>query len=90
MDDHPFEIGEPEVPKSSVTTGEDGPHPFWVKTEESARGERYKYWSFSRLDWYWLAPPPRLELFIEADPRALWIPDGSDWDGINDRPPFWN
>ncbi|CAK9009242.1 Uncharacterized protein SCF082_LOCUS10221 [Durusdinium trenchii] len=53
--------------------------------EESARGERYKYWSFSRLDWYWLAPPPRLELFIEADPRALWIPDGSDWDGINDR-----
>lgn len=49
------------------------------------RQEGYKYWIFARLDWLWLALPPALSTFQRADPAAVWIPDGQDWDGINDR-----
>ncbi|CAE7159423.1 unnamed protein product [Symbiodinium pilosum] len=52
---------------------------------EAERGQRYKYWIYARLDWLWLALPPDLSVFEDADPAAVWIPDGQDWDGINDR-----
>lgn len=58
----------------------------FVENQEKHRGEAYKYWIWTRLDWHWLAPPPSLDIFLEANPRAVWIPDGSDWDGINDSP----
>ncbi|CAE7234536.1 unnamed protein product [Symbiodinium necroappetens] len=56
-----------------------------ITAAEAARGQRYKYWIFARLDWLWLALPPALSTFQRADPAAVWIPDGQDWDGINDR-----
>lgn len=58
----------------------------FVENQEKHRGEAYKYWIWTRLDWHWLAPPPSIDIFLEANPRAVWIPDGSDWDGINDSP----
>ncbi|CAJ1345627.1 unnamed protein product [Effrenium voratum] len=53
--------------------------------EEAHRDEPYKYWIFARLDWHWLYLPPSLSLFEQVDPAKIWIPDGADWDGINDR-----
>eukprot|EP00438_Fugacium_kawagutii_P007386 Skav202177 [mRNA] locus=scaffold3078:39694:40479:- [translate_table: standard] len=38
----------------------------------------------ARLDWHWLAPPPSLDSFA-AHPPAVWLPDGADCYGINDR-----
>ena len=53
--------------------------------QEAHRDEPYKYWIFARLDWHWLYLPPSLSLFEQVDPAKIWIPDGADWDGINDR-----
>ncbi|CAE8609717.1 unnamed protein product, partial [Polarella glacialis] len=33
-----------------------------LEEAEARRGVAYRYWGFARLDWQWLAPPPRLEL----------------------------
>ena len=74
-DSHDFICFSWKQPKSSL-----------VENQEKHRGEAYKYWIWTRLDWHWLAPPPSLDIFLEANPRAVWIPDGSDWDGINDSP----
>eukprot|EP00933_Yihiella_yeosuensis_P074048 TRINITY_DN82884_c0_g1_i1.p1 TRINITY_DN82884_c0_g1~~TRINITY_DN82884_c0_g1_i1.p1 ORF type:complete len:275 (-),score=26.82 TRINITY_DN82884_c0_g1_i1:264-1088(-) len=52
---------------------------------EMKRGKRYKYWVYTRLDWHWLEPPPPIALFESTDPNSVWIPDGNDWDGLNDR-----
>ncbi|CAI7770881.1 unnamed protein product [Closterium sp. NIES-53] len=45
---------------------------------------RFKYtWVlWTRLDTYWTAPPPPLDLL---DPMAYVVPRGSTWGGLNDR-----
>ena len=43
-----------------------------------SRRRGYKYWIFARLDWLWLYLPPALSVFEDADPAAVWIPDGQD------------
>lgn len=56
-----------------------------IRAREEARARTYRYWAFCRLDFYWLAFPPPLQMLRESDPHAAWIPDGQDWDGTNDR-----
>lgn len=56
-----------------------------VQAQEASRAAQYEYWGFIRPDLHWLVPPPALRVFRQADPRAIWVPDGQDWDGINDR-----
>lgn len=56
-----------------------------VSSHEQQRGRKYRYLAFSRLDLHWFAPPPPIEVLHAADKHAVWIPDGQDWDGLNDR-----
>jgi len=56
-----------------------------VRRHESLSILRYHYVAFSRIDIHWFAPPPPLKFFLQADPDAIWLPDGQDWDGVNDR-----
>jgi hypothetical protein len=44
--------------------------------------ERYERFVVTRSDFLWLAPHPPLELLRED---RVWIPEGEDWEGINDR-----
>ncbi|CAK0801359.1 unnamed protein product [Prorocentrum cordatum] len=56
-----------------------------VRGHERSQSVWYRHLGFSRLDLHWVAMPPPLELLRRADPGAVWIPDGQDWDGLNDR-----
>eukprot|EP00928_Gymnodinium_smaydae_P064969 TRINITY_DN48188_c0_g1_i1.p1 TRINITY_DN48188_c0_g1~~TRINITY_DN48188_c0_g1_i1.p1 ORF type:complete len:517 (-),score=80.50 TRINITY_DN48188_c0_g1_i1:28-1443(-) len=56
-----------------------------MRSHEEERGAVYRYFAFSRIDAHWLAMPPSLQLLEQTDRRAIWIPDGQDWDGLNDR-----
>lgn len=44
--------------------------------------ERYDRFVVTRSDFLWLSPHPPLDL-LRVD--RLWIPEGEDWGGINDR-----
>lgn len=56
-----------------------------VRTYEASRQAQYKYVVYVRADTYWLTNLPPLHLLRDMDPQAVWIPDGCDSDGINDR-----
>lgn len=49
---------------------------------EQKHGFEYKWVVRTRIDTYWIAPPPPLHTL---DPLALTVPNGSDWTGLNDR-----
>jgi hypothetical protein len=44
--------------------------------------DRYDRFVISRSDFAWLCPHPPLSIL---DPNAIWIPDGEDHGGLNDR-----
>ena len=56
-----------------------------VRSAEAMRGAAFRYVGFARFDMHWLALPPSLAQFEAVDPHAIWILDGMDWSGINDR-----
>ncbi|GJP75830.1 hypothetical protein CLOP_g6229 [Closterium sp. NIES-67] len=49
---------------------------------ERAHAIRYDWILRTRVDGYWMGPPPPLAVL---DPIAYTIPGGSDWGGLNDR-----
>eukprot|EP00929_Paragymnodinium_shiwhaense_P101832 TRINITY_DN65021_c0_g1_i1.p1 TRINITY_DN65021_c0_g1~~TRINITY_DN65021_c0_g1_i1.p1 ORF type:complete len:430 (-),score=32.54 TRINITY_DN65021_c0_g1_i1:414-1703(-) len=56
-----------------------------IERHEAKQQRQYSYVAFSRIDNHWAALPPPLKVMQESDPLAMWIPDGQDWDGLNDR-----
>eukprot|EP00927_Polykrikos_kofoidii_P044851 TRINITY_DN38727_c0_g1_i1.p1 TRINITY_DN38727_c0_g1~~TRINITY_DN38727_c0_g1_i1.p1 ORF type:complete len:454 (-),score=55.00 TRINITY_DN38727_c0_g1_i1:51-1412(-) len=56
-----------------------------IHSHEDRHAIEYRYLAYSRLDLHWVAQPPPLHLLVRAAPKAIWIPDGQDWDGLNDR-----
>lgn len=56
-----------------------------VHQREAEQGARYEYLVYARLDALWLTTLPDLDLLRSVHPDAVWIPDGCDSDGLNDR-----
>ena len=56
-----------------------------VRDHESKRGFLFDYIVYARADLYWFTTLPPLQLLQAVDPLAVWIPDGQDSDGLNDR-----
>jgi hypothetical protein len=44
--------------------------------------DRYDRFVITRSDFYWLSPHPPLSIL---DRNFMWVPDGENWDGVNDR-----
>ena len=42
----------------------------------------YDRFVITRSDFVWLCPHPPL---VILDRRAIWVPNGQDWGGVNDR-----
>ncbi|CAE8595252.1 unnamed protein product [Polarella glacialis] len=53
--------------------------------KEEARSQLYSHWIFQQIDFHWIVPPPSLRSFHKVSPSSVWIPEGSDFDGVNDR-----
>jgi len=56
-----------------------------VLEKEVRRRSRYRYVVYTRPDYYWFTTLPDLDLLQRQNPDAVWIPDGCDSDGLNDR-----
>eukprot|EP00929_Paragymnodinium_shiwhaense_P070571 TRINITY_DN35736_c0_g1_i1.p1 TRINITY_DN35736_c0_g1~~TRINITY_DN35736_c0_g1_i1.p1 ORF type:complete len:734 (+),score=84.43 TRINITY_DN35736_c0_g1_i1:85-2286(+) len=56
-----------------------------VRGREFARRVRYRYVVYTRGDTFWFSTLPPLNVLESINPSALWIPDGQDSDGFNDR-----
>lgn len=56
-----------------------------VKLFEARRRALYQHVLFIRADYYFLTTLPSLKLLQRVHPKAVWIPDGVDSDGIQDR-----
>eukprot|EP00928_Gymnodinium_smaydae_P078997 TRINITY_DN63029_c0_g1_i1.p1 TRINITY_DN63029_c0_g1~~TRINITY_DN63029_c0_g1_i1.p1 ORF type:complete len:499 (-),score=32.21 TRINITY_DN63029_c0_g1_i1:345-1814(-) len=52
---------------------------------ETRRQRPYEYILYLRADYYYLSTLPPLRLLKHVHPAAVWIPDGCDSDGLNDR-----
>ncbi|CAE8639016.1 unnamed protein product [Polarella glacialis] len=52
---------------------------------EVIRGAEYVYWIWQRIDLHWVALPPPLGQFRIYGSSDVWIPQGMDSDGVNDR-----
>jgi hypothetical protein len=50
--------------------------------KSSVASQNYTHFIITRTDFQWLAPHPPLELL---DDRFIWIPEGEDYHGYNDR-----
>jgi len=55
-----------------------------IGAQELVRGMRYALLVQSRADFVWGQPHPPPSYFLGSDP-AVWVPEGEDWGGINDR-----
>ena len=44
--------------------------------------DRYDRFVITRSDFVWLCPHPPLSIL---DRDSIWVPDGENWDGLNDR-----
>lgn len=58
-----------------------------IHSHEAATGQLYSRLVHSRLESIWLAPHPPISLM---DSRCLWVPDGEDYGGLNDRHAIMN
>ncbi|KAL3899346.1 MAG: hypothetical protein SGPRY_012656 [Prymnesium sp.] len=52
--------------------------------QEQVQGRLYDRIIYSRLDFYWLAPHVALKL-LRLELAPVWIPQGEDYGGVNDR-----
>lgn len=53
-----------------------------ISSFERRKGFRYEWILRTRVDGYWMGPPPPLAVL---DQEGYTIPGGSDWGGLNDR-----